>query len=465
MIGGSIWRSTNGGRSWAAFGSVSGLGEIYCIEGDRRVAGRFYVGCANGFYVLDNAFTTGAASFVRDTSVSGACRRIRNFDVGGVVNIWACFDNAGLYRKVGSAAWAQKHALGGQNMFDVHPDQVHVLHYNNVADSAYATTNGSTWFKCGQVASKPGWDFSWLAYVWMYDGLGWCSYDPANANRILVHNSAAMSASDDGGTTFHDSSTGFLGYSPQWFWNGTRYFHLADTKKYAMGFHDVGAMFTKDGGNSYKGVAPAFPRGNYTDSPAAGQVGWYNVVGIAWPADAWPGNTDFPTKYIFAAGAGWSKKLIRVVNGVQTLIDQNISCYAGGWHKDNNQICWFGSLRSVNGGMTFVNLGADFMGVFPGNNNIIFGMRSGNQIVRSTDAGATWAQASATISLTTAGGLPIFGLHPGNSNIVYGRGSNGDLAKYDFSNPGAGWVNMGVLALAGTAGQPAQMNAIMGVLP
>jgi hypothetical protein len=119
-------------------------------------------------------------------------------------------------------------------------------------------------------------------------------------------------------------------------------------------------------------------------------------------------------------------------------------------HPSNENIIYVGSpgggiWKSVNGGANWTpltdNINSSWMFIFaltidPANQNIVYAGTSGSAgLLKSTDAGATWAVAGAGPSGTIRKIL----IHPSNSNIVFAAATNGIWRSV---NAGANWVQV-----------------------
>jgi hypothetical protein len=109
------------------------------------------------------------------------------------------------------------------------------------------------------------------------------------------------------------------------------------------------------------------------------------------------------------------------------------------WHKSDPSVVYSKSYKWINcdtANPTVQNYGATLSGnaaaVYPGNNDILFGVRSNNTIItKSLDKGATWS-VFADLGWSAHGvdnRYPIVVPHPSNSSIIYTKSSGGDLAR------------------------------------
>lgn len=239
---GRLYRSTDGGATWAAFGESltnAKFGEkVYWI--DRDPNDNLFLGCDAGLFKSTN----GGSSWTACTGIAGPVTVVNAYHGG--TDIWAVRQGNGIYQATNAAGttYARNSALGAYNARFVavcpsDPQRIIAAESGAGNKGKWTGNGGSSWATMihqnyeGQTA-----DWS----TWFCDQTALASWTPGSTTEIVMQLKQRFGKSDDAGRNTHDSSNGTdyrtrrgLGVDPD------------DWQVMISGMTDVGGSFSDNG--------------------------------------------------------------------------------------------------------------------------------------------------------------------------------------------------------------------------
>ena len=241
-LNGTLYRSTNGGSTWAASGAAlsnATFGDkIYWIDADP--SGNLYIGADNGLFKSTN----GGSNWAACTGIAGPVIIVNAYHGGA--DVWAARDGNGAYKATNAAgtSFSRNAALGAYNIraLAVCPaDATRILVAEGAAgtDGKWSHDGGSSWSAIVN-KSYEGATNDWPSKV--CGEVAIFSWTPGSKTDVIVQRKQHFGKSTDGGKT-----TG-------WSANGTDYqtrrgmgFNLDDWQEMISGTQDTGAIYTANG--------------------------------------------------------------------------------------------------------------------------------------------------------------------------------------------------------------------------
>ncbi len=495
---GKIFRSTDGGETWAERASipVSGTGaavsgRLSTIWHHPSISGTLFLCTQAGLFKS----TDGAARWTRMNGVGG-------LPLGEVVTleinprdgneIYAVINQKGaapgsLWRTTnGGTSWSQVTIPANFPASKVHVGMSNGAWQPLASRTLYlvgrGVTNpdgrlrvshngGASWF-VAQINGRPGMTSAWQNN--MSDSLGSSSRPelctrilphPNDPNKAVGHGMAHNFRTEDRGVTWTYSGEGFTGLIWGNFPSGVAF--SDDPNRFAFGCTDTGMVITKDGGQTFwqtqAGKAPDPAGGSLKDSmhvvaihPTDPNLIVGTVGFMSNSENTYIFRTSVPNPRTFAHG-DWVR--VTDTHGPYTFLH---------WHRTAPSVIYSGDRRSTNAGLSFSGYPSGIGRVVDclrADNDVIYGI-SGS----GADTELRWSQDRGnTASLfvrvgwnVTAGDVRRFIVtaHPTNRNVIFTRSANGDLARYDRASNS--WrTNYGLIAQtrAANPGMPSNFPA------
>jgi hypothetical protein len=194
------------------------------------------------------------------------------------------------------------------------------------------------------------------------------------ANKVVGAISCGMYASADGGLTFSDSGTGYLGFHHGWSDGAVSF--SEDPNRFAFFCYDYAFNITTDGGRSFR-------NGRLKEKVR----GWWGM----YVGDMHPNWAKTPV-VMLAAGNYWKNQLVRSEDAGKTFTaipDTDGAYFFVRFNPKNPQVVYADDRRSDDGGKTFKKLSKPIYAFAPSNPDIVYGYGDG-KVWKSTDRGDTW---------------------------------------------------------------------------
>lgn len=260
-VGAGIWKTTDGGLTWALLDNTISYKFIYDlavhIEDDTS---RLYVACAANYYSGSSLGVGGVFKSsdegISFNQVTGLSSRIGDFEISQVdSSLWASSSDAGgpsgrifLYNDA-TNTWEEKHSISSGDRVEIALSKID----SNVIYAVYETSStvggiikssdkGNTWVSLNEPADPdpgiPGSDFS-RGQAW-YDLT--IEVDPNNDNNVFV-----------GGINIHRSTDGGITWTTltEWAGSGSNYVHADQHNILFKPNSSDTCLFSNDGGVFY----------------------------------------------------------------------------------------------------------------------------------------------------------------------------------------------------------------------
>jgi photosystem II stability/assembly factor-like uncharacterized protein len=374
---GGMYRSDNGG---ASFQGPLGLKDVGAseIRVDPKNKDVIYVAAEDGLYISRNA----GSDFTKIESISG---NIISLSIDPT-RIWAVNHGQGLFRSEDGGKTFQHVSCGNAEI----DSKAHKVFQSTIdpkrlilaADSKMSVTHtaGVQW-------KEPKLDFSKSFVqqgVWgLGNGMTWSHKNP---NQIVGAISCGMYASSDGGATFTDSGTGYLGFHHGWS-DGAVTFAADDPNRFAFFCYDYAFNITTDGGRSFR-------NGRLKEKV---RDWWGMYVGDLHPQ--WGKNPVV----IVAAGKYWRNQLVISEDAGKTFTaipDTDGAYFFVRFHPKNPSIIYADDRRSDDGGKTFKKLSKPIYAFAPSNPDVVYAYgyndpdkkNPDGKVWKSTDRGDNWSE-------------------------------------------------------------------------
>ena len=244
VLDGNLWKSTDGGQSWAMTGeklTVAKFGErLYAMR--RAANGDFYVGTAKGLF--------------RSTNEGGSWTKLASLPAGNVLEIdlkgptgevWACVDGKGLYRSTDhGASWTARKSDYDIQTFAISPhDRKRILIAGGTTPTRMApqisTDGGATW---SNIVTQPFPGEPEEFHSLIQGSHAYFIFHATDPNRVFAARFQHFGRSTDGGKTFVWASNNFdynyvhdIGVDP------------GDWTQMALAMTDRFLVFTDNGGD------------------------------------------------------------------------------------------------------------------------------------------------------------------------------------------------------------------------
>ncbi len=249
---GRIYRSTNGGTSWAAFGenlTTAKFGnKIYWLDIDP--SNNLYLGCDNGLFKSSDS----GATWVACTGITGAVIVVNAMHGG--LNVWAGRSGNGAYKATNAAgtAFTRNTNLGTAGAYDLcalsvcpaNSSRILVASHVSGTRGKWTHNGGNTWTDIVH-RSSTGATNDWGSY--MYNEGAVFSWTPGSQTEVICGRSQEFGKSIDGGA------------STDWSGNGTDYqtrkgfgVDPTDWQIIISGTQDTISTGTMDGQNTANGA-------------------------------------------------------------------------------------------------------------------------------------------------------------------------------------------------------------------
>lgn len=467
--GGGIWKTVNGGTTWAPLTDHNSLWmNVFALAIDPVNPNIVYAGMAGSVGII-KSLDAGATWSAAGSGPSGTVRKILIHPISPSI-VFAAATN-GIWRSVNAgASWTQVHT-GSKEDLEFKPDDVNIM-YASGNDVFRSVNNGISWT---QITAAQGITNTGRTLI---------SVSASNPNVVYAVQASGsvfgrMYKSVDAGLSFITTVTGnpasgtnYFGYSS----NGTGTTGQA-TYDMAMDVSPTNADDVYIGGiicwRSTNGGTSFFPQTEWFLPNSLG----YNhadVHGLYWVNNTLYSLSDGGIYKSIDNGDNWIdlsaglgiRQFYRMANS-QT----NPNVITGG-AQDNGSaarqssgtwVDWLGAdgmeglvsptdhlklwgtsqngnlYRSLNGGNSYTSLGRPTAGqwvtpicIHPTNETILYGGWTG--VYKSTNSGSSWTNISSGTITTTLADLAVA---PSNPNYIYA--SNG-ATLYVTTNDGANWV-------------------------
>lgn len=265
---GELWKSTNGGSSWAKVMDMpsSTFGErYYALAG--VASGGLYIGTDSGLWYSSNP---GSVAFTRASGTpSNRCASICT--VPGDSRIWAAMNGNGLYRAAsGGGSFTKVSSV--DSTFDprllavspANPNRM-TIHYSDRA--RYSHDGGSTWNNITPHSQLEG-ASPWSAQLTRENNMS--IWHTTNQNKVVFQTNQHLQRSSDGGVNSYPSNNGF-GFID--FYDMA--FHHSDPNYIVAASQDVGQTATYDGFLSAS-------HDQMTTGPGS-EYNWFETNGLTGP--------------------------------------------------------------------------------------------------------------------------------------------------------------------------------------
>src|SRR6267142_1656049 len=376
---GGLYRSDNGGTS---FQGPLGLKDVGAseIRVDPQNKDVLWVAAEDGLYVSRNA----GSDFTKIESMNSAVSSL-SVEAAAPNRIWAIKEGVGLHRSEdGGKTFV--HVSCGNNEIDqksrkIFQSTVDPKRIILAADSKMSVTQsgGAQW-------KEPKLDFSRSFVqqgVWgLSNGMTWSHKE---AGKVVGAVSCGMYASADGGLTFSDSGSGYLGFHHGWSDGAVAF--SDDPNRFAFFCYDYAFNITTDGGRSFR-------NGRLKEKVR----GWWGM----YVGDIHPQWAKTPV-VILAAGNYWKNQLVRSEDGGKTFTaipDTDSAYFFVRFNPKDPSIIYADDRRSDDGGKTFKKLSKPVYAFAPSNPDIVYAYgysdsdkkNPDGKVWKSTDRGDTWAE-------------------------------------------------------------------------
>lgn len=467
--GGGIWKTINGGTTWAPLtdNNASWM-TIYSLTIDPVNQNIVYAGMANSVGIIKST-NAGSSWAATGAGPSGNVRKILVHPTSTNIVFAACTN--GIWRSTnGGTSWIQVHT-GGKEDIEFKPDDVNIM-YATGNDMVRSTDNGVSWTPVGAaqgitntgrtlvsvsianpnivyavqasgstfgrlyrsvdaglnfvttVVGNPASGTNYFGYESNGTGTGGqATYDmamdvsPVNANDVYIAGIICW-RSTNGGTSFTPLT--------EWFLPNSLGYNHADVHGL---FWINSTIYSLSDGGIYKSTDNG---DNWTDlSPGLNIRQFYRMANSPTNSTVITGGAQDNGSVARQASGTWVDWL--GADGMEGLVSPTDHLKIWGTSQG-------GALyRSLNGGNTYSGLGQPSSGqwvtplwMHPTNETILYGGWTG--VYKSTNSGTNWTNLSSGVITTTLSDLAVA---PSNPNQIY---ASTGATLYVTTNEGANWV-------------------------
>jgi hypothetical protein len=464
---GRIYKSTNGGATWAVFGEslTSAKFGSKCYWIDCAPNGDLYLGCDSGLFISTN----GASTWTACTGIAGAVLMVNAYHGG--TNVWACRDGNGAYKATNAAgtAFSRNTNLGTAGAYDICSISVcpanasRILVASNVAGTKGKWTHngGTTWSDITH-RSSTGATNDWASY--MYGEGALFSWTPGSQTEVICGRAQEFGKSVDGGA------------STDWSGNGTDYqtrkgfgVDPTDWQIIISGTQDTIITGTMDGQNTANGSGHTAAQRTTLINGGSSMKGEGGLILANGSARA----------ILTAAGGEVGQRLpirhtpsgTNISNTITLIGSMRSGCEFAGLKTGDNSKGWMGKgfyELASNGTLTQTVMTQEFYGATLTGARIIGGPASpGNNrtLYVSTNSGSTWSTwGTSPVRFARVAGQPgpVCVSRFSNNRVWVGEAYNGSGRIYKME--GATPVNTLIFTLSSWPGFSSPINEIHVIL-
>jgi photosystem II stability/assembly factor-like uncharacterized protein len=371
---GGLYRSDDSGATWKGPLSLQGV-VAQELAVDARVPTRLYVAAEDGLHISGDE----GATFTRSPAIDGAVSCVVA-DPAMAGHVYVVQGGVGLLRSE-DAGRTFKPIPCGDPALDAEASKVFISPVDPRRMILAPGTKGKKMrvsHDRGRIWREPRINFT-RSYVqqgvWGLDeGFAWST---RNTQQIIGGISCTMFRSTDGGLTWDDASTGYLGFHHGWS-DGAVTFLAGDPKTFAFFCYDYAFNLTTDGGRT-------FQYGRLKEQVR----GWWGM----YAGDLSP-NFRKDRTVIVAAGQYWRNQLCRSEDAGKTwtaIPDTDGAYFFVRFHPKDPKVVYADNRRSDDGGRTFKELPYPVYACAPSNPDTVYGWKKDEgKLMRSDDRGETW---------------------------------------------------------------------------
>jgi photosystem II stability/assembly factor-like uncharacterized protein len=440
LAGDGLYRSEDGGETWALAASLEGNRQVLSVQVHPSDGRTVYVASGEGLLVSRER---GANLTPLGNLPAGSVSSVAVNALDPMV-LYAVLQGKGLYRSAdGGSTFLPLKEHDALHVF-LNPHHPEVVFLSGMrTDSLVSHDGGATWQPVRGVPA-PGLDRDYRSRF--RGGQTGFAPNPNDPNEAVAYSQSALWKSTDGGVTFQDSSSLFSGYAWGWWAHGVG-FDAADPNRFGLFCCDISMAMTENGGTWF-------------DRRANGLWEAYSQRLISWPGMYAGDIQPIPGSQVIVASVGmyFDTKLVRTEDAGRNwqIVDNDPENHLFvAFHPGEPNLVFSGRKRSLDAGRTWqtveflVPYNASILGMCAGRPDTIYALsRPRRHILRSDDRGESWrVYAQTDWDLNRHDSKPTFAVHPRDPDKVYTLDARGDLAMFD----GKTWTSLGVLPLAGGA--------------